>query len=367
MKRNKIKFIILFIAILTYLISTVLSYYPQFIKTFYSDNLNKWWIQQLSQITGNFPFSLFECLIYLILLGICLSLILLIKKLTLNPASWFKIVYQFLLTLITSGSLLYIIFIWFWGLNYHRPSLETDFGLSSRQYTQMELIDLYIDLTKETNESRLLVQENEEGIFIANGDYHDIFNRASVGYDQASNIYPFLAGDYGNPKPILASSLMNYTNITGIYSPFTAEANVNIAVPDSTLLFTTMHEMAHQRGYASENEANFIAFITCIHHTDTDFIYSGYLSALRYTNIALSKVNPQVLMSLNEQLHEGVKRDLRYLNTFWAQYEGKVEKTFNNMNQTYLTLNGVSDGVKSYGRVVDLLLAYYDSQNTLVN
>ncbi|MBQ8993269.1 MAG: DUF3810 domain-containing protein, partial [Turicibacter sp.] len=160
---------------------------------------------------------------------------------------------------------------------------------------------------------------------------------------------------------------MNYTNITGIYSPFTVEANVNIAVPDSTLLFTTMHEMAHQRGYASENEANFIAFITCIHHPDTDFIYSGYLSALRYTNIALSKVNHQVLMTLNEQLNEGVKRDLRYLNEFWSQYEGKVEKTFNTMNQTYLTLNGVSDGVQSYGRVVDLLLAYYDNQNKLAN
>ncbi|MEE1238064.1 MAG: DUF3810 family protein, partial [Turicibacter sp.] len=59
--------------------------------------------------------------------------------------------------------------------------------------------------------------------------------------------------------------------------------------------------------------------------------------------------------------------DLRYLNEFWAQYDGKVEKTFNTMNQTYLTLNGVIDGVQSYGRVVDLLLTYYDDQNKLVN
>ena len=160
---------------------------------------------------------------------------------------------------------------------------------------------------------------------------------------------------------------MNYTNITGIYSPFTAEANVNVAVPDSTLLFTTMHEMAHQRGYASENEANFIAFLTCIHHPDPDFIYAGYLSALNYTNVALAKVDSESLIELNAQLSDGVRRDMRYLNEFWAQYDGKVEKTFNTMNQTYLTLNGVIDGVQSYGRVVDLLLTYYDDQNKLVN
>ena len=84
---------------------------------------------------------------------------------------------------------------------------------------------------------------------------------------------------------------MSYTNITGIYSPFTAEANVNVSVPKSTLLFTTMHEMAHQRGFASENEANFIAYLTCIAHPDVDFQYSGYLNALNYVNRALALVD----------------------------------------------------------------------------
>ena len=103
--------------------------------------------------------------------------------------------------------------------------------------------------------------------------------------------------------------------------------------------------------------------MTCIHHPDPDFIYAGYLSALNYTNVALAKVDSESLIELNAQLSDGVRRDMRYLNEFWAQYEGKVEETFNSMNQTYLTLNGIKDGVRSYGRVVDLLLAYYDHES----
>ena len=367
MKQYKRSFIIILIAFITYLLRHLFSYFPQLIETYYSQSINKWFIQILSQLTGLFPFSIFEILIYLIVIGLLGLILYYLIRIYHEKQKWRQLIFQFLLNLFSSICLGYTLFVWFWGINYHRRSLEVNFGLQQGYYHETDLVNLYTHLIKQSNKARLFVQENEQGVFIANGDYHDIFSRASVGYDVASKTYPILAGDYGEPKPILASSLMNYTNITGIYSPFTAEANVNIAVPDSTLLFTTMHEMAHQRGYASENEANFIAFITCIHHTDTDFIYSGYLSALRYTNIALSKVDHQALMTLNEQLNEGVKRDLRYLNEFWAQYDGKVEKTFNTMNQTYLTLNGVIDGVQSYGRVVDLLLTYYDDQNKLVN
>ena len=124
-----------------------------------------------------------------------------------------------------------------------------------------------------------------------------------------------------------------------------------------------MHEMAHQRGFASENEANFIAYLTCIAHPDVDFQYSGYLNALSYVNRALALVDRETLITLNEKLSDGVRRDLNDQRDYWKQYEGKVEETFTQMNQTYLKLNGVNDGVQSYGRVVDLLLAYYEPIN----
>ena len=71
----------------------------------------------------------------------------------------------------------------------------------------------------------------------------------------------------------------------------------------------------------------------------------------------------ETLITLNEKLSDGVRRDLNDQRDYWKQYEGKVEETFTQMNQTYLKLNGVNDGVQSYGRVVDLLLAYYEPIN----
>ena len=345
------------------LLRALLSTFPTVIDTYYSKGINKWWIEQLSRLSALFPFSIFELLIYIAIVVFVAALIFYSIKLIQNHKKWGSLILQYLLNLLAAFSIGYCIFILFWGLNYDRPSLEADFSLASEGHDPEELIALYEQLIQQVNEARLNTRENEQGIFIANGSYHDIFKRAPIGYEHAAQTYPVLSGTYGLAKPILTSKLMNYTNITGIYSPFTAEANVNVAVPDSTLLFTTMHEMAHQRGYASENEANFIAFLTCIHHPDPDFIYAGYLSALKYTNVALAKVDSESLIELNAQLSDGVRRDMRYLNQFWAQYEGKVEETFNSMNQTYLTLNGIKDGVRSYGRVVDLLLAYYDHES----
>lgn len=361
MKKFPLQLTLISLAIFAYVLKGFLTFYPEIIERYYSKGLNKWFIQHLSQVTSLIPFSLFECLIYLAVFSLLATFIYTLIQMISHPQRCLAIVGECLLNLMTAFSIGYFIFLLFWGMNYARPSLETDFSFISTPHTKEELIELYDYLIKATNQARSHVNENDHGIFEAFSDYRDIFKRASLGYEEAAKTYRVLAGDYGNPKPIIASKWLNYTNITGIYSPFTAEANVNIAVPDSTLLFTTMHEMAHQRGYASENEANFIAFLTCISHPDVDFIYAGYLSALNYTNVALARVDRETLILLNEQLDAAVRRDLLYLNEFWSQYEGKIEETFQSMNQSYLTFNGVSEGVQSYGRVVDLLLAYYQS------
>ena len=46
----------------------------------------------------------------------------------------------------------------------------------------------------------------------------------------------------------------------------------------------------------------------------------------------------------------------------WQRYEGKVAEVSESVNNTYLVIQGAPDGVRSYGRVVDLMLAWYDAQ-----
>ena len=46
-------------------------------------------------------------------------------------------------------------------------------------------------------------------------------------------------------------------------------------------------------------------------------------------------------------------------SAFWNQFDGPVAEVSNQVNDAYLKANSQEDGVRSYGRMVDLLLAMY--------
>jgi Protein of unknown function (DUF3810) len=148
---------------------------------------------------------------------------------------------------------------------------------------------------------------------------------------------------------------MSYLGITGIYFPFTAEANVNVVVPDSQLPFTACHELAHQGGIAPEDEANFVAYAACMRHPDADFRYSGVFNAALYALHALSGVDA-ARAARQAQWSPAVRRDLDALRAWNERYRGPAETAARAVNNAYLKTQGVDDGVRSYGRMVDLLV-----------
>jgi hypothetical protein len=152
---------------------------------------------------------------------------------------------------------------------------------------------------------------------------------------------------------------MSHTNIIGIYTCLTGEANIDIDIPDMTIASTAMHEMAHQRGFAREDEANYISYVACMAHPDADFKYSGSVMALQYSMNALYGADHDRYFKLTEKYSAGYLLDLQDEQAYWKQFQGVTKKVADKMNDTYLKLNGETDGVKSYGRMVDLLLAEY--------
>jgi len=86
------------------------------------------------------------------------------------------------------------------------------------------------------------------------------------------------------------------------------------------------------------------------------------LALINSTN-ALADKNIEDYKKIANKLSPGVKRDLKYQNEFWEKYQGKVEEISNNVNDNYLKSNGQKDGVESYGRMVDLLLAEFKAKN----
>lgn len=365
---KKLKLLSLLLFPLSILINTISSRYPYFIEKYYSISINKFIVAILSNISGIFPFSLYELTIYLIVISIVSFIIYTIYIIISNPNKLKVFIKNSLLNILSIISIAYFLFIILWGLNYNRIPLETTLiesynlkynkSISSIDKTKESLANLYEFLIENANEARKLVKSSN-GIMKANTDYKGIINRAYLGYESILDFLPNLSGNYSNAKYVMSSKLMCYTGITGIYFPFTGEANVNIAIPDIYIPSTTLHEMAHQRGYASEDEANFIAYLASINHPDIDFKYSGYILALNHTANALYSVDYDTYVTLSKNISEDVLDDLKNNRDFWDKYEGKIDDISNEINNTYLKANGVSEGVKSYGKMVDLLLTYY--------
>ncbi|MDD4569277.1 MAG: DUF3810 domain-containing protein [Tepidanaerobacteraceae bacterium] len=349
---------LLLIGILIFLVS---GYYPQITENIYSTFIYKILGQSISKITGIFPFSIAEVIILFSVISI--------TAYTLRSAFYFiktkkiRELKKLFLNILTAAGIIYFSFQLLWGLNYNRVRLDEILSLDARAPTQEELIGLCEDLIVRTNKLRVDLNQNANNVMELPYEKAQALRIAYKGFENASLYYPRLDGKYGQPKGIILSEPMCYTGISGFFFPFTGEANVNMATPDPFFPCTITHEMAHQRGFAREDEANFIAYIACINHPDIYFQYSGTLSALSYSMRALKKVSDSKYNELLTAYSEGVARDIKFNNDFWSQYSGPIEKASNKINDTYLKTQNQKTGVKSYGAMVDLLIAEYRRKN----
>lgn len=187
----------------------------------------------------------------------------------------------------------------------------------------------------------------------------DFPRQAKADMEKLGQSYPQLSGFYPRPKPLLVSEILSLQSLSGIYSPFTIEANYNQDMIAYNIPHTACHELSHLRGFMREEEANFIGYLACVGSDNAFSRYSGYLSGFIYASNALYRQNPEATSEVYTYLPDRALADLHTNNQFWQQYEGTIAEVSTKVNDTYLKANSQSDGVKSYGRMVDLLLAYY--------
>jgi len=209
--------------------------------------------------------------------------------------------------------------------------------------------------------ARTACQEDGAGVFTLQKPLRDTLDAARAGYRAAAQDWPLLAiAPPARPKPVLLSHFWSYTGITGLYNPLWVEANVNIDQPAYLLPAAAGHEIAHTLGFAREDEAGFISFLAGIAHPDPDYRYSSYADAtIRLLN-SLAAIDPDLYQETVAQIGDGLWRDIAAANDYWQQFEGPAQETSNSINDAYLKANLQTDGVHSYGRMVDLLLAWYE-------
>ena len=161
------------------------------------------------------------------------------------------------------------------------------------------------------------------------------------------------------PKKMVFSRLFSAMNFTGFYSPYTGESNLNVDSPICLLPANIAHELAHQRGIASEQECNFLAIAAATSCGDIGYQYSGYLMGYIQLSNALYRADPERWAEVYSLLPEAVLADLRYHSAYWAQFDGLTAQVSTRIYDSSLKSYGQADGIQSYGTVVDLLVAYY--------
>lgn len=245
-----------------------------------------------------------------------------------------------------------------WGVNYWTDGFQDKSGIYAQPVALEDLREVTAYFAARAGETAGAVERDGHGLFAVPRE--EILANSVRAYDGITETFPFLAFDDPGVKPMAFSRLMSALDFTGFYSSFTGESNVNVDSPACMLPSTVAHELAHQRGFASEQECNFLAVLASTSCADPAYQYSGWLIGYVYLGNALYSREPEEYWAIRETLPEEVRLDLAYNNAYWAQFQDTaVQRASNKVYDGILKGYGEERGIQSYGTVVDLLVAYY--------
>lgn len=249
---------------------------------------------------------------------------------------------------------------WLWNAAYYIPSFAQREGLETAPYSIEELAEVTEYFAQQAAALAPHIPRDAEGHFAA--DLSNCFDQGPSIYQTIGQEFPSLNIKSVKAKPLFFSRLQSILGFTGIYFPFTGEANVNVDAPACLVPSTISHEMSHQRMVSSELEANFVGIAACTTCDDVVFQYSGYLMGLIHLCNALYPVSPETWHDITKQtFNRELSIDWEDNNNYWTALESPAEDVAGDVYDSFLKSNDQELGIRSYGACVDLLVSYYSS------
>lgn len=349
MNSNKVYKILTLLLIIQWSFIQLIAQYPNIVERYYSNGIYQYISRFYRIIFGWLPISIGDILY----ISICIIFISILYNLLI-----FKELIKTFFRLGGVLSILYFFFYFNWALNYFRQPINQTLNISITDYTNEELFDYTKRLIKKTNEVHKSLVQNDSLLFENNLSKKEIKTRAHSAYAILANKY--VQFTYNNPtvKHSIFSTPLAYMGFAGYINPLTNEAQVNSLIPKNNYTATVCHEIAHQVGYASESEANFIGYLAAIHSNEKYFNYSGYLMALRYCISEVYRKEPESFEKLKTLINKGILKDLQQSQQFWKSYNNWTEQYFKLFYDNFLKANKQKDGIQGYSKMVVLLINY---------
>lgn len=250
---------------------------------------------------------------------------------------------------------IYLIFNLFWGLNYNRVGIAGQLGLEVKPYTTEELYQLTEVLQQRVNHYAALVHDHRKIIKWKDS----IFSQGVRDFRKSVHSYPFL--EYNNPsiKPSLFGSSGKYFGYTGYYNPFTGEAQLKTSIPFFMMPFVLNHEIGHQLGYAKENEASFVSWLTAKNSDNVRVRYSIYYELFYDAFLQYFRSGNRLqALTLYTSMHPRVLKDKEIEAAYLRRTRNAIEPFMSGAYDRYLKLNNQPKGKATYNEVIAWLIAY---------
>ena len=307
-----------------------------------------------AKVSELLPFSLGEGLCYFVVVLAFWMLVRLIRH-----RKDYAALLRDVLTLCALPALVGALFTFLWGTYYYAEGFVEESGLRDEPVATEDLYAVTAHFIELCNDYGAQVERDEKGEFAINREA--IFAASAHLYDAVSMKLPVSNDPAVHCKGVsrLLSYGMSKTGFTGFFCPYTGESNVNTHMPDLMLPATIGHELAHQRGVAREDYANFVGIVAALESGDRDYGYSAAVMGYIYLGNALYGADYEGWKALYATISPAVRTDLTAHNAYWDRFEGKAEEVSDALYEKLLETVGEKRGMDSYGACVDLLVAWF--------
>lgn len=340
--------------LLAALVIRLFSWNEAWVERYYTYGVYPFISLVLRTLLGWIPFSIGDILYFFAGLFLFISFIKLVRRIRAHMADKFFWVVFIQKTL--KGLLwIYLLFNVLWGLNYDRQGIGHQLNLEVSHYETEDIRQLVTVLHERLNTAAAQLTQSQRQALDNNTTIHQLGIQT---YQEARSKYPFL--NYKQPaiKTSFYTYVGQYFGFTGYYNPFSGEAQLKATVPRFLQPFIINHEIAHQLGYAKENEANLVAYLTGSHASQPAVRYSTYFETYLYAIRDLGRRDSTMAKSLHTTLHPQVQKDLVELMEYLLKSENAVEPYISKFYDQFLKLNRQPKGTRTYNEVVAWLIAY---------
>lgn len=353
---------ILGLGVASFLLFRLVSLTPGLVESVYSRNLNPFLIRIASHITGLLPIPVFEPLV-IVYIGRKLFLGGKALVAVLNKSRTFgNTVAAGLLSFGRDAGVIITLFYIMWGFNYAQRPLRERLGWAEFTTPEVEILaDLARESVAAANKEYLEIHDSTDAGAPTRmpEDLRSLDEALESGWQAVTRelaLDPHFANRYGPGKRLLLTPIVSRFGISGLYFPWTAEANVLWDSPPVMRPQSMAHEKAHQRGVGPEEEASFLGYMAASRSPNAMARYSAHVFAQIQLLRVLAAEDPETARTIADERYPGVQLDLEAANEYWVSRRGVATAVGRALNHQFLKANRVTGGVASYRMSVRLII-----------